>query len=196
MSEQSPTKPIYKICVLGRGSVGKSCLLIQFVNGYFEPEYDPTIEDDYQKLVKFNNKAIILHLIDTAGEADILSIRDRRIAESDGFLIIYAINDQVSFEGTEEFYNSIIQKKGEKAIIMLCGNKIDLEMKRKISTQEGQELAQYWGVSFMETSALSNYNVENMFMEITKKIDEEKEKNKPQETPKKQSFFEKHCNLL
>ena len=43
-------KPLkYKICVLGGGGVGKSCLTFRLINDQFLSKYDPTIEDSYMK---------------------------------------------------------------------------------------------------------------------------------------------------
>ena len=41
----------YKVVILGSGGVGKSALCIQYVQGHFVDQYDPTIEDSYRKQV-------------------------------------------------------------------------------------------------------------------------------------------------
>ncbi|KAH0787999.1 small GTP-binding protein [Histomonas meleagridis] len=190
----SGEKVSYSIVVFGIAAVGKSALLIRFVHGYFEEEYDPTIASDYSKTIKLDNKSIMLKLLDTAGQDDIRSARDNYIKKGDGFIIVYAIDDEQSFEKIEEFYESIIQLKPNPCIV-LCGNKADKTDDRKITQKEGQELADYMHASFLETSALTGQNLENAFIEISRKIRDEKEKNKPQTPPAKKSFFDR-CELL
>ncbi|KAH0788572.1 ras-related protein R-Ras2 [Histomonas meleagridis] len=178
----------YKITVFGMGTVGKSCMLIQFIHGYFETEYDPTIEDNYKKAVKVNDRTIMLHLFDTAGQDNVKALVDRYVNLSDGFLLVYAVNEVMSFEKIEEFYDTIVQVKGEgEKNIVLCGNKCDLKEQRQVSTKEGEEFAQFMKASFFETSALTGQNVENAFVEIAKMIYNKREKNasKPPEPPRR-----------
>ena len=60
--------------------------------------------------------------------------------------------------------------------MVLVGNKSDLADKRQVNTEEGQELAEKYGMQFYETSAKSGENVEEIFFksadEIAKKIDQ------------------------
>jgi len=45
-----------KLVTLGSGGVGKSALTIQFIQGHFLEEYDPTIEDSYRKQIRIPKK--------------------------------------------------------------------------------------------------------------------------------------------
>lgn len=65
----------------------------------------------------------------------------------------------------------------------MCGNKIDLERERVISTQEGKALATKWNCAFLESSALTKVNVDEMFINVTRQFlksaqNEEKKKKK------------------
>ena len=46
--------------------------------------------------------------------------------------------------------------------MILCGNKCDLSHVRFISKERGQSLAEEYGMKFMEISALSGFNVEEV----------------------------------
>ena len=48
------TKPTLKICVLGDGAVGKSALTIRYFMNQFVTDWDPTIEDLYEKEDQIN----------------------------------------------------------------------------------------------------------------------------------------------
>ncbi len=50
----------------------------------------------------------------------------------------------------------------------LVGNKCDLENKRVITTQQGQELAKQYNVNFLETSAKETTNIEELFLNVTR----------------------------
>lgn len=45
----------YKLVIVGGGGVGKSALVVQFIQGHFIEQYDPTIEDSYRKQVTIPN---------------------------------------------------------------------------------------------------------------------------------------------
>lgn len=184
----------YIITLFGRGSVGKSAILIQYVKGYFEKEYDPTIEDDYSKAINFKGRTIQLKLYDTAGEEELRSYRAGYIRKSHGFILIYALNDRASLEETEKLFNDISQEKKDP-IILLCGNKSDLKEEREITREEGEELAQYMKGEYMETSAKTRENIDELFNKITEMIDKKVNPGEKNTTAKREER-RKFCLLL
>ena len=64
----------YKLVVVGRGGVGKSCLTIRFVSNQFLEAYDPTIEDSYRKRVCIDDESCLLDILDTAGPEEYRSV--------------------------------------------------------------------------------------------------------------------------
>ena len=65
-----------------------------------------------------------------------------------------------------------VQKNQPKETLcqILVGNKCDIENKRQVSFQQGKELADEFGIPFIETSAKDDINVKDAFMMITKNI--------------------------
>jgi GTPase SAR1 family protein len=55
-------------------------------------------------------------------------------------------------------------------VIMLCGNKSDLESRRAVTQEEGQAFAERHGLVFLETSAKTAANVEEAFVNSAKSI--------------------------
>ncbi|VDN15317.1 unnamed protein product [Dibothriocephalus latus] len=62
------------------------------------------------------------------------------------------------------------QYANENAVIMLIGNKCDLDAERAVSTEEGQAFARANGLLFMETSARMAINIEKAFMQTAAEI--------------------------
>jgi small GTP-binding protein len=60
----------YKLVVVGGGGVGKSALTIQFIQGHFVDDYDPTIEDSYRKQCVIDDEVALLDVLDTAGQEE------------------------------------------------------------------------------------------------------------------------------
>uniref|UniRef100_A0A7N4NXR4 Uncharacterized protein n=1 Tax=Sarcophilus harrisii TaxID=9305 RepID=A0A7N4NXR4_SARHA len=61
---------MYKLVVMGTGSVGKTALIMQFTKNHFVTEYDPTIQDTYCKQTIVDEKPCQLYIVDTAGTED------------------------------------------------------------------------------------------------------------------------------
>jgi GTPase SAR1 family protein len=57
-----------------------------------------------------------------------------------------------------------------ECVEFLVGNKIDLENGRQVSTEEGRYFAKKHGISFMETSALTNSNVTEAFENLVESM--------------------------
>ena len=186
-----------KIVVFGAGAVGKSALTIQFVQGYFITDYDPTIEDCYKRVLAVDGESHQLDILDTAGQDDFAPMRTSYMRQGKGFLIVYAIDDRASFEEVSIFHRDLTRTKGVSNIpIVICGNKCDLEEKRVVSKSEGQELATKLGATFFETSALANLNIEESFATLVREIQKQENPTKPttDTTPVKKQ--KKNCLLL
>ncbi len=109
--------------------------------------------------------------MDTAGQDDYQTMMDSWIGFADGFILVYAIDDRESFEAVKGRYERIIKNKvGEKPAIMLVGNKCDLVDKRKVETNEAEELAKMWKVDFLEVSAFEKINVKESFLVVAKML--------------------------
>ena len=153
-SSFSSTADELKVLVIGSGGVGKSALTIQFVQGVFVEEYDPTIEDSYRKAyVLPGGKPVLFDILDTAGcdEAPAMSVEWCRFG--DAFMIVYAINDRASFNEVQSLYERVIVKCGDDVPCILVGNKTDLESNREVSRKEGETLALHLGIDFYELCA-------------------------------------------
>ncbi|CAF3458385.1 unnamed protein product [Rotaria sp. Silwood1] len=164
----------YIVCVFGSGGVGKSCLTMQFVQGIFMPKYDPTIEDVYKTSIEIDEKTYALEIFDTAGTDEFSAMKDLYIKDSHGFLLVYSITSQATFNDIQGYYDRIINVKdidthGPPAIV-LVGNKIDLEKDRVISREAGQALARKWKCNFLETSAKDRANVTEVFYDLVRQI--------------------------
>jgi len=166
----------YKITVLGSGGVGKSALTIRLITGTYEANYDPTIEDSYRKQVQIDNKPALLDILDTAGQEEYAALQDQWIREGDGFLIVYAINSQESFDEADMIRAKIIRildpadPDDPDIPIVLVGNKCDLENERKVSAKERDERQREWKCPVFESSAKDKTNIDESFFQVVREI--------------------------
>jgi Ras-related protein Rap-1A len=161
----------YKIVVLGSGGVGKSALTVQFVQGIFVEKYDPTIEDSYRKQVEIDGQQCMMEILDTAGTEQFTAMRDLYMKNGQGFVLVYSITAQATFNDLMELHDQIIRVKDTHDVPMiLVGNKCDLEDERVVSKDQGQHLAKTFNCAFMEASAKMKINVPEIFSNLVRQI--------------------------
>lgn len=161
----------YKVVVLGSGGVGKSALTVKFVSGTFMEKYDPTIEDFYRKEIEVDSAPSVLEILDTAGTEQFASMRDLYIKNGQGFVIVFSITSLQTFQDIKTMKDQIQRVKGQDRIPMiLVGNKADLDLQREVGFLDGASLAQHWSCPYLETSAKSTQNVNELFIEIVREM--------------------------
>ena len=160
-----------KISVLGNSMVGKSALTFRFINNKFPTEHDTTIEDSYSIPTRINDHDCQLEILDTAGQDDYQTMLDTWINASEGFLLVYSIDNKESFEALKNKYDRIKQlKEGQDYSVVIVGNKCDLEDKREISKEEVENYAKSKNLQFLEASALKTINVKEAFLAVAQEL--------------------------
>ena len=170
-STKAPELPLHKIIIVGSGGVGKSALTLQFMYGDFSEDYDPTSADSYRKLITVDSTELNLDILDTAGQEDYAAMRDNYYRTGEGFMCVYSIVMQDSFDKLENFFEQILRVTDkEKIPFLLVGNKADLDSERQVDPIRGQELAAKYDCGFMETSAKTNTNVTEAFHSLVRSV--------------------------
>jgi len=91
--------PSVNIVVFGSGGVGKTSLVRRYLYNCFQEKYQPTIEDDYRKVISYKGNLCDLTILDTTGTHQFPAMRNLAIRNGDGFIIVYAIDDKLSLGG-------------------------------------------------------------------------------------------------
>lgn len=173
MSKAKAQQPavIHKVIMVGSGGVGKSALTLQFMYDEFVEDYEPTKADSYRKKVVLDGEEVQIDILDTAGQEDYAAIRDNYFRSGEGFLCVFSITEQESFQATAEFREQILRVKSDENIpFLLVGNKADLEDRRQVTIEEAQTRAQQWNVPYVETSAKTRANVDKVFFDLMREI--------------------------
>lgn len=160
--KSNPYDPTVRVCLLGAMNVGKSASLIQFINGIFVEKYDAYVEDSYRKMSEFGNSKdrmirIMYELYDFQWPLDQLLFDT-----IDTFMIFYSIASEKSLIEAKQICESVLARvKADgkyRPAIILIGNKVDLEHCRRVSYNDGLEVATELEIPFLEHSAKSRYN--------------------------------------
>ena len=157
-----------KVITLGDSMVGKTCLILRFLEDTFFSTYLSTIGFDLkQKVVKLDTgekMKLIIH--DTAGQERFKSLSVNYIKKANGILIVYDITNKQSFVNIENWVKCAKEEMTKEIPIYLIGNKCDLEESRVIQREDGENLATQFGTKFYETSCKTGEGVEKCFTDL------------------------------
>ncbi|KAK0206659.1 P-loop containing nucleoside triphosphate hydrolase protein [Desarmillaria ectypa] len=152
-----------KIAVLGARSVGKSSLIVQFVENRFVENYYPTIENTFAKSVSFKGTEYDCEVIDTAGQDEYSILNSKHAIGIHGYVLVYSVTSRSSFDMIQVIYDKIVDFCGVTEIpCVIVGSKVDLTT-RQVPAEDGERLAQANNAVWVETSAKDNINVGKVF---------------------------------
>ena len=162
----------YKVLLLGNSYVGKTCILLRFSEDTYNDDYEVTIGLNYRiKTLNIDNNPIRMQIWDTSGEEKFKAIAKNFYRGAHGVLLIYDICEKNSFLDVKSWIEQIIENTDNDDIVMiLCGNKCDMEKERNISKNEGENLANSYKIPFFECSAKENINIDEIFNTLAKNI--------------------------
>ncbi|KAK3730105.1 hypothetical protein QZH41_013744, partial [Actinostola sp. cb2023] len=161
----------FKLLLIGDSGVGKTCIIFRFSDNTFNPTFISTIGIDFKiKTLEIDGKKIKLQIWDTAGQERFHTITTAYYRGAMGIILVYDVTNEKSFTNISKWLKKIEDHANEDVKKMLLGNKCDVDDKRVIPSDKGQQLASSHGISFMETSALANINVEKAFITLTHEI--------------------------
>ncbi|XP_055356585.1 ras-related protein Rab-2A [Paramacrobiotus metropolitanus] len=162
---------LFKYIIIGDTGVGKSCLLLQFTDKRFQPVHDLTIGVEFgARMITIAGKQIKLQIWDTAGQESFRSITRSYYRGAAGALLVYDITRRDTFDHLTNWLEDARQHSSSNMVIMLIGNKCDLESRREVKREEGEAFAREHGMIFMEASAKTAQNVEEAFINTAKEI--------------------------
>jgi len=160
----NPEIPKYKLIFLGDQGVGKSCILNRFMYDTFTEEYQATIGLDFQsKNVQIDNQDIHLLLYDTAGQEKFRSLIPMYTRDANIILLVYEVTSKDSFLHLNHWLNDLTTVKKDEVIFVVVGNKTDLEDKREVSREEGEQFAKDNDYLFAEVSAKTGEGFPDLF---------------------------------
>lgn len=162
---------VFKVVLIGESGVGKSNLLSRFTKNEFNHDSRTTIGVEFStRTVQLNNFSIKAQIWDTAGLERYRAITSAYYRGALGALLVYDITKHLTYESVERWLKELYEHADAHIVVMLVGNKTDLESDRSVPTEEAKDFAEKKGLLFLETSALESTNVEAAFTNVLAEI--------------------------
>ncbi|KAH8894763.1 ras-domain-containing protein [Thozetella sp. PMI_491] len=178
-----------KLVLLGEAAVGKSSLVLRFVNDDFQENKEPTIGAAFlTQKCNLPTRTIKFEIWDTAGQERFASLAPMYYRNAQAALVVYDLTKPTSLIKAKHWVAELQRQASPGIVIALVGNKLDLTNDsadggdsaggdgagdaRKVSTEEAKAYADEEGLLFFETSAKTGHNVTEVFTAIANAIPE------------------------
>jgi len=161
----------FKLVLLGDSAVGKSSLVLRFVRGQFFEYQESTIGAAFlTQTVALNDTTVKFEIWDTAGQERYHSLAPMYYRGAAAAIVVYDITNFDTFKRAQQWVKELQRQGNPNIVIALAGNKSDLSSKRKVEPEDAESHASENGIFFMETSAKTSTNVNELFVAIARKL--------------------------
>lgn len=169
---------LFKLIIIGDSGVGKSCFLLQFLDGDFKEDHNVTIGVEYgAKTLSLNGKSIKLQIWDTAGQESFRAITRSFYRNANAVILMYDITRSETFENLDDWHHEITLNSDSDIIIFLVGNMKDLaEEEREVEISQGEKFSEEKKLDgFTEASAKTSEYVSEVFYKLAEILQRKKE---------------------
>ncbi|XP_071445754.1 ras-related protein Rab-21 [Hetaerina americana] len=161
----------FKVVLLGEGCVGKTSLLLRYVEDKFNDKHITTLQAAFlNKRINIGGKRISLSIWDTAGQERFHALGPIYYRASNGAILVYDITDEDSFQKVKKWVKELKKMLGSDISLTIAGNKVDLEKQRNVSVEDAEQYAESVGAQHFHTSAKHNKGIEEMFLELSQRM--------------------------
>jgi len=161
----------FKVVLLGEGCVGKTSLVLRYVEDKFNDKHYSTLQASFlTKKLNINGSRVSLSVWDTAGQERFHALGPIYYRDSHGAILVYDITDEDSFDKVKMWVKELRKMLGSSVELCIVGNKIDMEKQRHVQASAAEEYAKSVGAKHYHTSAKLNKGVEELFVDLTKRM--------------------------
>ena len=162
---------ILKFLILGDITVGKTTLLLKYIDNFTPEIYISTLGVDYKtKNIVFNGIKVSLQIWDTAGQERYKVITKSFVKGTDGIIFMYDITQKESFINIKKWIEETEGENPGDVKKIIVGNKIDKEEDRQVTDEMKEKLNKEVDIDLIEVSAKKGIDVDKVFDILVEKI--------------------------
>jgi Ras-related protein Rab-1A len=181
---------IFKVLLIGNSDVGKSSLILRYVDQIWNDVFVPTIGVDFKvKSLEVDKKLVKMQIWDTAGQEKFNSIISNYYKGTDVGIFVYAIDNEKSFQDVENWFKNLKENTSDKTLNILIGNKRDIDDekeggKRMVTYERAEKFADdnhFYAFREITCKSKDQYELDNIleiFDEIGKYFYDQSKENK------------------
>ncbi|VDI18060.1 ras-related protein Rab-21-like [Mytilus galloprovincialis] len=168
----------FKVVLLGEGCVGKTSLVLRYVENKFNDKHLTTLQASFlNKKLNIGGKRVNLAIWDTAGQERFHALGPIYYRDSNGAILVYDITDEDSFQKVKNWVKELRKMLGNDISLCIAGNKIDLEKDRHVAVSDAEAYAKSVGAKHFHTSAKLSKGIDEMFLDLSKSMIEKSAEN-------------------
>ncbi|XP_033339078.1 uncharacterized protein LOC117227706 [Megalopta genalis] len=161
--------PEGKVVALGFQGVGKTSIICRYINKTLSERSHPTIGACYHTCyLTVENTRIVLKVWDTAGQEKFRSMAPMYYRSANAAMLVFDLTQYDTFTAMKEWVTELHKHVENSIVLVVIGNKSDLEEKRQVDAAEGRAYATEIGAGYHETSVVQNEGIEDVFLDIAK----------------------------
>jgi small GTP-binding protein len=165
------TDVVYKLLLLGESNVGKTSIILRYIEDKFEESNISTCGIDLKcKYVSCDNKKIKLNIWDTAGQERFQGLAKNYLRGANGVIFVIDITKEKSFDDLKIILDNVKHDLSSEVQMIIVENKIDLEEDRSVSKEKLAQFAQDNNMEIFSASAKTGKGVENFFNVLIEKL--------------------------
>jgi small GTP-binding protein len=168
----------FRVVLLGEPAVGKTTIAKKFAKQTHSEHYLPTIGSDcISSSIVLDHQEFTILLRDTAGQEMFHSLVPVYCRDVHGSVIVFSITDRPSFLKIPK-WAGFLTNESPNAVILVFGNKTDLEEQRAVTSEEGKQFCIEKGFLYMEGSGRTGEGIEAIFTQIVVRCRENQKQTK------------------
>ena len=161
----------YKILILGDTTVGKTSILVRYIDNKFEKDSLATLGVDVKyKYVTLDNKKIRMNIWDTAGQDRFRNIAKNYFKGANAVIFVFDVNNKNTLDKIKFWIDNVKENSSEDLIEVIVGNKIDIEGKHEVTKEEMESLGEKTGMETFETSAKTGEGINEVFTYLVNQL--------------------------
>jgi len=164
---------LFKLVMVGQLGVGKSSLVLRYIDDYFLDEDVGTIGSDFKvKFLDIDSKRVKLQIWDTAGTEKFRQMTSSYFGGANAVIVVFDVTNEESFTSIDQWVEESrrFSQQSSPLQYLFIGNKKDMEKERKVDKEKARELAESYESLYIETSAKSGTKVNEAFYMIAEQL--------------------------